>query len=461
MTVRLEAPRLELAGMPGRDVAVIAAGAAYLAAFGWATIHQPFDVWGAFVALPIIAVVGTVVVRVMFRGDAQLVRIALVGLAVKIAGTFVRYWITFDTYGGVADSASYHERGRLIAGDIRSFVVGPWRLVPHGSGTGFIESLTGTLYTLVGSSRLAGFLWFSMFGFVGVLLFVKAATVAAPAYSIHRYAFFCALSPSLAFWPSSIGKEAWMSLSLGVLTYGIARLFAGRSLPVSLGFAVAGAVGAAVVRPHIAAVWVGSAAVAAVWAAVGRRADRSRGRSSAVLVAVAGIAGLVVVGRLALQFLEVDQSDSIAGQVTSALQTVSDRTAQGGSEFTPPSIASPLDYPWAVLRTITRPLPHEVSGLSSLLPALETTAIIVIAVLGLSRWRSLPGLLRRSPYTVFNVLVVVSGALAYSTFSNLAILVRQRSLLMPSILLLLCMPVFRHPAPRPPATRDPVRTAAG
>ena len=459
--MRLEAPRLELAGMPARDIAVIAAGAVYLAAFGWATINQPFDVWGAFVALPIVATIGVVAVRMLFRGDPMLIRIALLGLAIKIAGTFVRYWVTFDAYGGLADSAGYHEAGKHIAGDIRSFVVGPWRLIPHGRGTEFIESLTGTLYTFVGSSRLAGFLWFSMFGFIGVLLFVKAATIAAPTYSIHRYAFFCAISPSLAFWPSSIGKEAWMSLSLGVLTYGVARLFAGRALVPSLVYAIGGAVCAAAVRPHIAAVWVGAAAVAAVWAVLGRRADRARSRGSAVVVVVAGLVGLVVVGRLALRFLQVDESESLSGQVSSVFESVTNRTAQGGSEFTPPSIASPLDYPAAVLRTITRPLPQEVTGLSSLLPALETTAIIVLVLVGLHRWRSLPGLLRRSPYTVFNVLVVIIGALAYSTFSNLAILVRQRSLLMPSILLLLCMPVYRRARPAAPARREPEATVVG
>ena len=30
--------------------------------------------------------------------------------------------------------------------------------------------------------------------------------------------------PSLLFWPSGIGKEAWMTLGLGLASYGAARL---------------------------------------------------------------------------------------------------------------------------------------------------------------------------------------------------------------------------------------------
>ena len=77
-------------------------------------------------------------------------------------------------------------------------------------------------------------------------------------------------------------------------------------------------------------------------------------------------------------------------------------------------------------------------------------------------------MLRRSPFTVLHVLVVVMGALAYTSFSNLAILVRQRSLLMPSLLFLLCLPpltshrptIIPQPTNRQPALppmRQPVR----
>lgn len=442
-SLRLDATRYRL------DVAVVAVGIAYMLVTGWAMVNMEYETWGALVAIPFIVAVMVPTIHHAFRDHVAIARIAYVGLAAKVLGTFARYWVAFDAYGGAADAQAYHDLGSIYAGQIRSGDVPPWTIVPTGQGTEFIQHLTGTIYTFVGSSKLAGFMWFSAIGFGGVLLCIKAAIIAVPTLSHTRYALLCCLSPSLVFWPSSIGKEAWMSLVLGALCYGTARLFAGRGLLRPLLWTTAGAVGALLVRPHIAAVWVGAAVAAAAWSVIGSRTDRSTGRSTNVALMVVGLAGLTAVARVAIKFLgdlsRTEGTESVSSQLNNAFDLTLKRTAGGGSEFVPPSVASPLDYPLAVLRTLTRPLLNEVTGLSTLLPALETTAIIILAVVGVRRLMSLPGMLRRSPFTVFHVLIVVLGALAYSSFSNLAILVRQRSLLMPSLLFILCLPLYFTP----------------
>ena len=141
------------------------------------------------------------------------------------------------------------------------------------------------------------------------------------------------------------------------------------------------------------------------------------------------------------------------------------RTSGGGSEFSPPGISSPLNYPGAILRTITRPLLFEANSISTLLPALETTALILLALVSIRRLARLPGLQRRSPFVVMHFLIIIVTALAYTTFSNLAILVRQRSLLMPSLLLLLAVQPrpqqrFGQPAAAPAAAASGTPTAS-
>ena len=444
--MRLQSLRLDPARYRHFDLLIVGTGLAYLLLAGWAMANLRYDVWGVLVAMPLITAVLVPVVHYTFRDQPTLARIAYVGLLAKACGTFARYWVAFDAYGGAADAQAYHDFGRIYGEKLRTGAVPPWGLVPHGQGTRFIEHLTGAVYALTGASKLGGFMWFSAIGFCGVLLCIKAATIAAPHLSIERYALLCCFSPSLVFWPSSVGKEAWMSMSLGLLTYGAARLFATPQFLRPLAWAAAGAVGALVVRPHIAAVWLGAAVTAAVWSVVGSRTGRSNSRAVGAMVLAAGVVGLVIVGRIALQFLsQNDEAESLSAQLNNAFDLTLRRTAGGGSEFVPPSVASPLDYPFAVLRTLTRPLPFEVTGLSTLLPALETTAIILLALFGFRRLMSLPSMLRRSPFTVMHLLVVVMGALAYTSFSNLAILVRQRSLLMPSLLFLLCLPPLTAP----------------
>jgi hypothetical protein len=46
----------------------------------------------------------------------------------------------------------------------------------------------------------------------------------------------------------------------------------------------------------------------------------------------------------------------------------------------------------------------------------------------------------RQPYISFAVTVLFAGGLAYSSFGNLGILARQKSLLLPFMLLLPCIP---------------------
>ena len=75
------------------DVVAVVVGLAYVAFTGWAMTYLSYDVWGALVIAPIIAMVTVPMVRHAFRGDLQpLVVVALAGLVAKLVGTLLRYW---------------------------------------------------------------------------------------------------------------------------------------------------------------------------------------------------------------------------------------------------------------------------------------------------------------------------------------------------------------------------------
>ena len=61
-------------------------------------------------------------------------------------------------------------------------------------------------------------------GFWGSYLFYRAFTIAFPEGRARSYARFMFLLPSFLFWPSSIGKEAWMICCIGMATYGVALI---------------------------------------------------------------------------------------------------------------------------------------------------------------------------------------------------------------------------------------------
>ena len=75
----------------------------------------------------------------------------------------------------------------------------------------------------------------------------------------------------------------------------------------------------------------------------------------------------------------------------------------------------------------------------------------MLLAVGWRRLLSLPGLIVRSPYLVAALVTVAGFGLAFSTIGNLGILVRQRSLVFPLMLLLWALPLA-SPEQRPTRT---------
>lgn len=430
--------------------AVVTAAIGYLVALALAMNTLAYDIWGVFVVVPPMAAITVFVLRRTFRGSTSaLVIPLLVGFVLKLVGSGARYWIAFDVYGGNADAGRYHAYGADFAGLVWSGQASIVDAIPTGSGTQFLEQLTALLYSLVGSSKLAGFVLYGWLAFLGVVLYVKAACIAMPDLDLKRYAWLCALAPSLVYWPSSIGKEAWMTFTLGLGTYGIARIIARHRFVPSLVIAALGLGGAALVRPHMAGVWI-AATVPALLVALGasvRGAARGQRRGSEVMVMLAAVAvalgAVVFVGQIAIRYLQPSADDTaapVSESITSILDETFRRSDQGGSNFVPPTIAGPQDWPFAAVRTLTRPLPNEASGLLQLLSAAEMTAFLGLCALSWRRVVAFPRALVRTPYLAFAVAVLFMAGLAYSSFANLGILTRQKSLVIPLMLLIPCVP---------------------
>lgn len=439
--------------------AAVVSGLAYLVVTAWAMVHVTYDLWGALIVAPVIVAVTVPLLRGMFGDDRSLLAITSIGLLAKFAGGAFRYWVAFDAYGGAADAGRYHLFGKALAGAVRSGQASVLELVPSDVGTPFVERLTALVYTLVGSSRLAGFLLFGWLGYWGAILFLRAATVAVPGLALHRYALLLCFAPTMVYWPSSIGKEAWMCATLGLASYGFAYLLTGRFGLRYVAWAALGTTGAGFVRPHFAAIWVGAVVVALVVAAVaGGVSRRPRSRVVNLLVAALAVVGLVVVAGAALRYLDPgdggDSTTSVTTKISDIFDETTRRSEQGGSGFQTISLSSPQMWPWAVFRTLTRPLLVEARSFAELLPAAEMTALLVVAVASWRRFAQLPRMLRSSPYLVFSSVVLLLFGVAFTSIGNLGILTRQRSLVMPLFLLPLCLP------PRPMTTQG-VEAASG
>ncbi len=308
------------------------------------------------------------------------------------------------------------------------------------SGTRFLEILTGQVYVFTGPTRLGGFMVFSWLGFLGCYLFYRAFRIAYPDGDGRRYALLVFFFPTLLFWPSSIGKEAFMMLVLGAAALGAAQLLASRFRGlVWLGL---GLWGAAVVRPHMALICGAGLAVAAPIAllrgAPGSLEGRHRSRlGGAVLVLTLFLAGPTLIG-VAERFFGLESLNSETAE--QVFEEVARRTGQADSTFTPVSPNNPVGFALGGSTVLFRPFPFEAHNAQALMASFEGVALLVLCCLALRRLARVPREVFRRPYVAFTVVYTFAFIYAFSSLGNFGILARERSMLLPALFVALCVP---------------------
>jgi hypothetical protein len=414
-----------------------------LGVLGFVMNRATYEVWGGVLLIPILSLVMLPAIRWFLRKDlTHLVRVLSFGYLLKIAGTLFRYFVFAKVYGGFADSAYYFKQGSLIAASVRAGHRSIWSTLPSGRDIFFIIKLTGSVLTGIGPTRLGAFLVFGTFGYIGTVLLVVAACRSVPALLQRRYAVLCVTAPTLLFWPSSLGKEAWILLCIGGFSLGLSRILRSDRALFGLSLAIASGAGIGAVRIHLAVIFVAGAAVAFIQGLVlpvtGRQM-MSRGR--AVLLSLATVVVMAVLAYVAARRLKVgNPNGDFLSNLDSALNRAATMSEAGGTSFTPVNTKNPLLWPWAIFRTLTRPLPIDIKSISTLLPAAETSMFLVALIVSRQRLYGLGRSLRSAPYLTYCLVCTLLFGLVFSSFGNLGILVRQRSLIAAFMLLALCLP---------------------
>jgi hypothetical protein len=153
--------------------------------------------------------------------DPAIKKLIVLGLLAKLAGTVARYTFMAELYGGRADFRRYFRAGTELAGELRT---GSLPEEAARTGTAFLEFVSGAVYAIVPNELWTGFLVFSLFSFAGAFLFLQAFRLVLTDGNHRLYAALVFFAPTMVFWPSSIGKEAWLVLTLGMSAYGAARV---------------------------------------------------------------------------------------------------------------------------------------------------------------------------------------------------------------------------------------------
>jgi hypothetical protein len=412
-------------------------------------ISGSFNLFGFVWQLPALALITVPIARRIARTDRdpEMFWFVMAAFAAKMIGGLTRYYFTYVAYVSAGDAEEYHAFGKYLVPYYRSFNFNPD--VGQVPGTGFMKFLTGVLYSVVGSSKLGAFMVFAWLGFFGLLLCWRAFKRAVPTGDAHRYALLVLFLPSLLYWSSALGKDAWSVFCLGVCSYGVARLMTRKYVSGGLILA-AGLFGVVMVRPHVA-LTIGSGLVLAALLYKPRKASPL---NPIVRVLVFGIllTMMLVLISQTQKFLGVESLNQES--VNSQLSAAEGRTVEAGSAFAPVRVNTPIDLPYATVTVLFRPFPWEAHNGQTVATAVEGLFLLVLTVRGWRRLLSLPGALRREPYLAYSLGILLTFVYAFSSFSNFGILARQRCQVMPFFLALICLQQYRRKDPARPTDAE-------
>lgn len=417
---------------------LVAAGVVFAVGFVWVMLVGSYDEYAAVLIGAGLTLLTVPIARHASRVEQwpALSGVLMVAMLLRMGGSIARYVVAYGTYGGVADASTYTHVASSHYHAFRNF-----HLFTPGTGVfnGLVPWLDTVIYAAFGPTEVGAFLIFSWFSFVGSYLFYRAFRIGFPSGDSRRYAVLVFFLPSLLYWPSSLGKEAWMMLAIGLSCYGLARSVTRR--PGGFVSLLAGIGGMLLVRPHLALIFLPAAFFAFLLRGIQPGARRRPiGRIVGIVVLV--VSSLIVVSK-AQSYFGIKTLD--VQTVTQQLKTTRYQTAEGNSAFNPPNAQSPLGFPEAVVTVLFRPFPFEAHSVTVLVASLEGIVLIGLTVAARRRLARLPRALRESPYVIFAVLYTLLFIFAFSNFSNFGILARERVQMLPLFLVLLAITPAAEP----------------
>ncbi len=362
--------------------------------------------------------------------DPSIRRIVMWGLGVHLLFAPISIYVVQHNYKGLTDYTKYLSQGALLARNFDSFHFTLSGTSLHSAiGAGGVSVAAGVVFAIIGVNKVATFFVFGWLAFLGSIGFFRAYSVTFPEASHRRYALLIFFFPSSLFWTAGVSKESIMFLSLGVASYGAARLLTRK--PGGILLLILGGLIGLYIRPQELLLLTVVVATATLFR---RRGDRPLGAMRRIAVTLAQFGMIVVAYMLTKQ---------VRGPVFS-LTTIAKNNSVGSAVS---YSASPLAFPKDLYTVLLDPLPINAHSGGQHVAAIENTVLLILIVLGLRGLRRLPWAALARPYVMACFLYSAIFTYVFAALSNLGLIDRERVLVVPFVLVLLAIPVTRKGDP--------------
>jgi len=392
------------------------------------TSPRDYSYTSSLICVPIVALVGAVGVAHFAQNDSYLRRLLIVGLVAHMAASSVFLWVGWFVYGGAADAFHYWTVGLQLAEDFH--VVGWSAFRPPYWSTNLINNICGIASLLIGDALPTLFIAFALISLAGGYLYYRAFVIAFPDGDRWLFGFLVVLSPSLLFWSSFVGKDSLIQYFIGLTCFGFAKVTQRANYRGILMCAI-GLAGAMLVRAHVAAMF----AIAMTFPyAVGRSRGSSTNKAAKIILIPVLLGGTLYFISQAGSFLGLNNENS--RDISQEAETVTKNSQIGGSAFNEgtPLPVRVAESPFLMFR----PFPWEMNNSLALASAVESVGWLLLCCF---RRREIWSTLRRwrDPYVGFLLMYSVVFSIAFGgAISNFGILLRQRIMMTPLVLMLVC-----------------------
>ena len=394
----------------------------------------------AFVVAAVLFGLGRLIIKRVAYAEASpwLVGVLTASLVLHLLAAPSQIYVVDHFYHGIADWNRYVHQGALLAPNFRHFnFTTAGANVRQIVNDGSVSIAAGIVMAIVGINQLAMFLVFSWLSFIGCVFFYRAFTLSFPGANHRRYALMLFFLPSLIFWTADISKESLMMLALGMISFGAAKFLARK--PGGFMLVIPGAFIGAYVRPNELLLIVAGFVVAMMIPTAGARKTYS---------AVRRLASLVFLGVLLYVSVAVTVKYLHHGLNSNSLETTNTNNAAQGFSGNIPYSTNFATYPRDIYEVLFNPLLIKAHGFGQRVAALENSVIIVLILTSLRNLRMVPRAAFARPYVMLCAVYSAIFLYTFAALGNLGLIERERVLMLPFLLVLLCVP--RTPRGYPP-----------
>lgn len=296
-------------------------------------------------------------------------------------------------------------------------------------GTRFVEYFAFLLVSFLGVSYLGLFLFFNIFGSLGlIILYASLSSVTIYCSKrVKQLTLLVVFLPSISFWSSALGKDSISFLAATLALWAVLNI-PKRKIIMSTAIMLM-----LLVRPHMAGIMVIALALSLI--AIGRQINLSKRMMMGILL-VSVIAALVP---FAANYAGI-QNYTDLNAVTEYIETRQSYNMDGGGGID----ISGMSLPMQLFTYLFRPLPYEAHSLPAFMASLDNLVLLLLFLHAI-RFTHLKS--NTQANHAFLWLYVIGATLVLATTTaNLGISVRQKWMIMPMLLYLLFAGIAAHQA---------------